>query len=57
MTLRNQVVTASDLYDELSASIKNVYDDVMRLGKIDKVAHPEERKLFGNRFRVTEGSW
>ena len=57
MTLRNEVVTAREVYENLSNAIQNVYDDVMSNGYIDKDAHPEEFRLYDNPFHVTEGTW
>jgi hypothetical protein len=57
MTLRNQVVTASDLYDKLIATINIVYNDVINIGEIDAVAHPDEFRLFNNPHRIVDGPW
>lgn len=55
MSLRNQVVSASTVYDKLIASINNVYKDVMSIKQIDAIAHPDEYRLFNNPHRVIDG--
>jgi hypothetical protein len=57
MTLRNQLVSACDVYDNLITSINNVYNDVMSQGEIDKQAHPSEYELYNNPFGVIDGPW
>lgn len=57
MILRNQTVTANDLYRRLLQSTMNVYNDVMETGFIDQNNHPDEYNLYNNPFRVTEGTW
>lgn len=57
MMLRNEVVTASDLYDLLIEKINIVYNDIMNIGEIDAVAHPDEFRLFNNPHRVIDGPW
>jgi hypothetical protein len=57
MTIRNEIVTARQIFDRLTTSIQNVYDDVMSSGFINQDLHPEEYHLYDNPLRVTEGTW
>ena len=57
VTLRNEVVSAREVFDNLSESIQNVYEDVMSEGIINAETHPEEFRLYHNPFLVTEGTW
>lgn len=57
MTLQGQTRTAAELYDNLIASIENVYNDVLATGAIDSSTHPDEFYLFDNHFKVIDGPW
>mmetsp|Transcript_5475 Transcript_5475/g.8143 ORF Transcript_5475/g.8143 Transcript_5475/m.8143 type:complete len:733 (+) Transcript_5475:32-2230(+) len=55
MTLRGVQTSAADVYDRLVESINNVYDDVMKYGKIMENVHKSEHKLFHNEPGVVDG--
>lgn len=57
MNLRGVSTSAADVYDSLVESINNVYDDVMKVGKIKKRKHPMEYDLFHNEPGVVDGPW
>ena len=57
MNLRGVSTSAADAYDKLVKSIDNVYDDVMKIGKINKETHPMEYNLFHNEPGVVDGPW
>ena len=57
MNLRGVPTSATDVYDRLVTSIKNVYDDVIQVGKINKDQHPTEYNLFHNEPGVVDGPW
>ena len=57
MNLRGVSMSAADAYNKLVKSIDNVYDDVMKIGKINKETHPMEYNLFHNEPGVVDGPW
>lgn len=59
MKLRGKMESAKSVYDNLITSINNVYNDVVRMGKvsIDQVEHPVEYSLYHNRFGFVDGPW
>lgn len=57
MTLKNEIVSASDLFDDLISNINIVYNDVLGLGEIDQDLHAAQYALFNNPHRVIDGPW
>jgi hypothetical protein len=57
MMIKNKVVTASELFDDLISTINIVYNDVLGLGEIDSDLHQREYELFNNPHRVIDGPW
>ena len=57
MNLRGVHTSAAEVYNNLVESINNVYDDVMRNGKIDQNLHQSEYELFHNDPAVVDGPW
>lgn len=55
MTLRGEETTAKEVYDNLIASINNVYSDVMTYGEINPELHRLDYNLYRNHFDTIDG--